>query len=114
MPTTLRELRERAQSSMQQVRNQVSSLATRSTSFVQRRVSAFNEYISGFKSRSNSDDQNWSTTTSERNLSRGSSKEIFGQFTRDRLLTCAAQLTILIHGFILTRNNPSSISLIFT
>lgn len=74
-PTTLREFRERAHSSMQQVRTQVGSLASRSATYVHRRVSAFNEYLSGFKSRSNSDDQNWSTTTSERNNSRGSSKE---------------------------------------
>lgn len=71
-PPTLREFRERAHSSMQQVRTRVGSLATRSATYVQRRVSAFNEYLSGFKSRSNSDE---STTTSERNLSRASSKK---------------------------------------
>lgn len=78
MPPTLRELRERAHSAMQQVR----TLSSRSTTYVQRRVSAFNEYLSGFKSRSNSDDQNWSTTTSERNLSRGSSKKILQKLVK--------------------------------
>ncbi len=63
--TTLRE-------GMQQVR----SLATRGSTYVREKYSAFNNYLSGFKrTRSNSDDQNWSTSTSERNLSRGSSKK---------------------------------------
>lgn len=75
-PTTIGEFRERAEhmtnASMQQVR----SLASRSRNYVQHRITAFNECLSGLKRpRSNSDDQNWSTTTSERNLSRGSSKD---------------------------------------
>lgn len=65
MPT-LSETRERteyfARSSMQQVR----SVTSRSFNFIQQRFSAFNKCLTG---KASENDQNWSTTTSERNLS---------------------------------------------
>lgn len=75
MPT-LGEFRERAEHmgsvSMQQVR----SIAMRSRDYLQHRISAFNQYLTRRLNSANSDDQNWSTTTSERHLtSRGSSKD---------------------------------------
>lgn len=60
MPT-FGEIRERTENCAQQVR----SFASQSLIFVQQKFSAFNDYVLG---KSRTDDQNWSTTTSERNL----------------------------------------------
>ncbi|KAG5679223.1 hypothetical protein PVAND_008805 [Polypedilum vanderplanki] len=60
----VREIRERAEFGAQQVR----SFASQSLSYIREKVSAFNEYIVG---KNQNNDQNWSTTTSERNLSAG-------------------------------------------
>mgnify|MGYP006359329757 FL=1 len=73
-PTTLGEFRERAEHMTNAAMQQVRSLASRSRNYAQQRITALNERLRG----SNSDDQNWSTTTSERNLSRGSSKDWIG------------------------------------
>lgn len=73
--TSLGEFRERAEHMTSATMQQVRSLASRSRNYAQQRITALNECLSRLKRGSNSDDQNWSTTTSERNLSRGSSKE---------------------------------------
>ena len=64
MPT-LRDIRERAQVCAQQVR----TFASQSLTYAQGRASALNDCLVG-KNRNN-DQNNWSTTTSERNLSTG-------------------------------------------
>jgi hypothetical protein len=63
MPT-LRDIRDRTENYAQQVR----SFASQSLSYVRERASAFNECVTG---KNQNNDQNWSTTTSERNLSTG-------------------------------------------
>jgi hypothetical protein len=65
MPT-LRELRERVENVARSSMQQVNSLASRSSNYLQCRISAFNDYVVG---KTQSDSNNWSATTSERNLS---------------------------------------------
>lgn len=76
MPTAVqREFRERAEFMSNAFMQQVRTLAGSSRNYVQHKITAFNQWLSNRLNRTNSeDDQNWSTTTSERHLSRGSSK----------------------------------------